>query len=167
MTKDSSHEDDDELRQIWNLFKEAPENIQERRQKITQLIHENNISSFPDSLSVFSALDELIGCFSLGGQLKSYYRYGSYDNCARQREKFWFAVKNGALYQLDTDVGKLSEAEINKRKKIQDFYKRRLIEDKAKGSSEDVWDIRQTLLNRPFNGHQESQGKHSPSSLTS
>lgn len=98
-----------------------------------------------------TALDELIACFSLGGQFKNYYRYGSYDSCERQREKFWFAIKHGSLVEgKDKPAEELNDKELNSRVKIQQFFKKRLLEDKSKGSSEDIWDARKELQSYPF-----------------
>lgn len=142
--------EDRELNNLWSLFKDSPEEIQERRQKITKLIHDGDSLSFPHQMSMMTAFDELLGCFALGGQVKNYYRYGSYSNCEKEREKFWFAIKNGNLYESNTPFESLSPREIERAVKIQEFYKKRLLEDKAKGSSEDIWDIRSQPLKNPF-----------------
>lgn len=140
-------EEENELKDIWAMFKDSPDDIQSKRQQVTQIIHENNISSFPSGMSVMTSLDELLLCFALGGQLKNYYRYGSYSPCKREREKFWFAIKYGSFSDISNneiiDESSLSEKDIEKRHKVQNFYKQRLLEDKARGSSEDIWDIRE------------------------
>ncbi|KAK6205109.1 uncharacterized protein RJT21DRAFT_111643 [Scheffersomyces amazonensis] len=145
-------EEDKELKQIWSLFQDSPEDIQERRKNITKVIQDNTTSVYPTQISIFTALDELIACFSLGGQVKNYYRYGNYDVCKRQREKFWFAIKNGGFSESNdnVDFSKLSSKDLSKYTKIQDFYKNRVLEDKALGSSEDIWDERKELLGDPF-----------------
>ncbi|CAN3376459.1 hypothetical protein DIURU_000121 [Diutina rugosa] len=148
----SNKEDNEEaeLQQIWKLFQDSPEEVQQRRQKITQAISDStSINDYPGSLSVVTALDELLGCFALGGQIKSYYRYGTYDACIRQREKFWFAITNGTMTEQNKPVWEMSEKELDQRAKIQNFYKKRLMEDKARGSSEDVWDMRTEKID-PF-----------------
>ena len=143
--------DDKELKQIWKLFQDSPQEIQERRQQITQAIHLDQTSEFPTLISIITALDELLGCFALGGQVKNYYRYGSYDSCARQREKFWFAVRNGELYEKEPrPLEEMSTKEISNKNTIHDFYKKRFLEDKARGSSEDIWDVRGKKLDNPF-----------------
>lgn len=121
------------------------------------MINENSISSFPSEISMLTALDELLHCFALGGQVRNYYRYGTYSTCERERQKFWFAVKNGTLMEesetIDVDSTASNPKEVERRTKIQAFFKQRLLEDKARGSSEDIWDARDKLLNRPFKEH--------------
>lgn len=147
----SNDNESDELKEIWSLFKDSPEEIQQKRQQITSIINDNS-KSYPSQMPIVTAFDELLQCFALGGQVKHYYRYGSYTACEKQREKFWFSIKNGSFSRtndetLDIDV---DAKELEKRQNIQKFFKRRLMEDKAKGSSEDIWDIRQQSLDRPF-----------------
>lgn len=149
MTKVEGTEEE-ELKQLWSLFQDSPEDIQVRRQQITRAIQQDKNSEFPTSMSIVTALDELLGCFAIGGQIKNYYRYGTYETCKRQREKFWFAVKNGTMYDDDKSPSELTDKELARRTKIQEFYKKRLLEDKAKGSSEDIWDVRKELIENPF-----------------
>lgn len=147
---EETNKEDAELQQIWSLFQDSPEEVQQRRQKITQAILDlASINDFPGTMLVVTALDELLGCFALGGQLKSYYRYGTYDPCIRQREKFWFAITNGTLTELKKQVWEMLDKELDQRAKIQNFYKKRLMEDKARGLSEDVWDMRTDKID-PF-----------------
>ena len=145
----SSNSEQQELLNIWSLFKDSSEDIQKKRQTIINKINDDKLGEFPTTLALSTAFDELFQCFSLGGQVKNYYRYGSFSYCKQQREKLWFAVLNGTF--LQGDITKDSSInEIEKAKKIQNFYKKRLLEEKATGSSEDIWDTRETLLNNPF-----------------
>ncbi|CAK7909825.1 hypothetical protein CAAN1_21S00760 [[Candida] anglica] len=134
--------EEDELNELWSVLKDE---VKDKRQKIQNEYSQRNVSEFPDTLSITTAFDEILSCFSLGGQFKNYYRYGSYSLCTQQREKFWFAIQNGSF----TD-SKQNEGDLEKRKNIQEFFKKRLLEQKAMGSSEDVWDARTQLLDRPF-----------------
>ncbi|EMG50779.1 EMI1 Early meiotic induction protein 1 [Candida maltosa Xu316] len=145
--------EDKELDEIWKLFQDSNEDIQLRRKALTQAIQKDTtLNDYPGHVAVTTAMDELFGCFALGGQFKHYYRYGTYDSCARQREKFWFAIRYGSLgEQKDKPLDQLTETELTKRIKVQEFYKKRFLEDKAKGSSEDIWDKRKELLDNPFN----------------
>lgn len=147
-----SDKEDQELQQLWKLFQDSPEEIKQRRQQITKIIHDDQKSEFPTLMSIVTAFDELLGCFSLGGQLKNYYRYGSMDTCLRQREKLWFAIGNGSFTEekKPKPVEELSPKELSSRTKIQEFYKKRLLEDKARGSSEDIWNQREEPLDNPF-----------------
>lgn len=149
MTKEGQNEEE-ELKQLWNLFQDSPEDIQLRRQQITRAIQQDKVSEFPTSISIVTALDELFGCFAVGAQVKNFYRYGTYETCQRQRQKFWFAIKNGSMYENDKPLSEMTPKQIIQAEKIQEFYKKRLLEDKAKGSSEDIWDVRKNKLANPF-----------------
>lgn len=50
----------------------------------------------------------------------------------------------------DKSLEELNDKELSSRIKIQEFFKKRLLEDKAKGSSEDIWDARKELQSYPF-----------------
>ncbi|EDK42792.1 EMI1 family protein [Acetobacter pasteurianus] len=145
---------DKELNEIWKSLQESDSSLDLKRKEVLTSIQQNTeLNDFPHKLAIMTALDELIGCFALGGQFKNYYRYGSYDSCQRQREKFWFAMKHGSMFESggqEKPIEELSEKELNSRIKIQEFYKKRLLEDKAKGSSEDIWDARKELVDYPF-----------------
>lgn len=139
-----------EEEELYSLFKDESEEIKEKRTRTIKEVGQTSVD-LPAHLSITTAFDELLQCFSIGGQIKQYYRYGSISSCEQQREKFWFAIRNGSFNDKDDkDITNLTETELNRRKKIQDFYKERLLKEKALGSSEDVWDVRQKPLERPF-----------------
>lgn len=142
---------DKELEELQGLFTEDPE-IASKRKEVLLTIKENDLSSFPADISILSAFDDVLSCFALGGQIRNYYRYGSYDACAAQREKFWFALWNGSLTEKKMDVETLAQnpRELERRRKVQEFYKKRLMENMATGSSEDVWSTRTTPVTKPF-----------------
>lgn len=141
--------EDEELNEIWSLFKDSPEEYKERRRQITKTI-QNEATGFPTQMSIITAFDELLLCFAIGGQLKNYYRYGTYSNCQEQREKFWFSMRHGSFFESDEPLDELIPKQLEKRQKIADFYKKRLMATKARGSSEDVWDLRKKKLDKPF-----------------
>ncbi|EGW33333.1 uncharacterized protein SPAPADRAFT_60668 [Spathaspora passalidarum NRRL Y-27907] len=145
-----SDNNDKELEEVWKLFQDSPEEIQQRRKTLTKAIHDDKTLDYPSTVKVTTALDEVLECFALGGQLRHYYRYGTYDVCERQREKFWFAVKHGGFTDNNKPDDQLTEKELNTRLKIQEFFRKRVLEDKAAGSSEDIWDQRKELLSNPF-----------------
>ncbi|RLV95917.1 Early meiotic induction protein 1 [Spathaspora sp. JA1] len=145
-----SDKTDKELEEVWKLFEDTPIEIQERRKSLIKTIQDDKTLDYPTSVKVTTSLDEVLECFALGGQVRHYYRYGTYDVCQRQREKFWFAVKNGGFSENNKPVDQLTEKELNQRIKIQEFFKKRVLEDKAAGSSEDIWDQRKVLLSDPF-----------------
>lgn len=144
--------DDKELQQLLELFLSDDPQINERRKEVLKTVRENDVSSFPSDLSLMSAFDDVLMCFSLGGQIKNIYRYGSYTTCEAQRKKFWFAIWNGSFSEKEMDVEKLAadSRELERRQKIQEFYKQTLLDKKAQGLSEDIWDERKELLTKPF-----------------
>lgn len=141
-----------ELRQLQDLISDNDTEIAAKRKEVLQTVRENAVLSFPTDLSVLSAFDDILSCFALGGQVRNYYRYGTYTTCSAQREKFWFAMWNGSVSELDLNVEDLAgnPRELQRRQKVQEFYKKRLFEKKLAGSSEDIWSERRDLLSRPF-----------------
>lgn len=144
--------DEKELQQLLELFQSDDAQINERRKEVLKTVRENDVSSFPSDLSLMSAFDDVLMCFSLGGQIKNIYRYGSYTTCEAQRKKFWFAIWNGSFSEKEMDVEKLAadSRELERRQKIQEFYKQTLLDKKAQGLSEDIWDERKEILTKPF-----------------
>lgn len=88
------------------------------------------LRQFPKEMSCMTALDELLECMSLGGQVRNYYRYGDLTMCEKQSAKVSFCMRNS------------SKSPHEKEKSIQEFYKKQLIDKLQHGSSEDVWEIR-------------------------
>lgn len=150
--KEAEYELNEELLQLQELFSEKDADISARRHEALETVKENAILSFPTDLSVLSAFDDLLLCFALGGQVKNYYRYGMYTTCSAQREKFWFAMWNGSISESEIDVNNVAQnpRELERRKKVQEFYKKRLFEKKLAGLSEDIWSERPRLLSHPF-----------------
>lgn len=150
--KESEYELNEELLQLQKLLSENDSEIAARRHEVLGTVKENAILSFPTDLSVLSAFDDLLLCFALGGQVRNYYRYGTYTTCAPQREKFWFAMWNGSVTESEIDVDNVAQnpRELERRKKVQEFYKKRLFETKLAGLSEDIWSERPRLLSHPF-----------------
>lgn len=75
-------------------------------------------------MSCTEAFDQLTSCYSLGGQLRNYYRYGQMNDCVKEFSKFKFC-----LFNSDPET-------------IRQFHKDSLQELRSKGSSEDVWELR-------------------------
>lgn len=142
----------DELKEILALFEENDDQIAEKRLEVLRTVRENDVSSFPTDISVLSAFDDVLLCFALGGQVRNYYRYGTYTTCLAQREKFWFAMWNGSISESEINVESVAQnpRELERRQKVQQFYKEKLFNKKLGGSSEDVWDARSQLLASPF-----------------
>lgn len=141
-----------EFRQLQDLISDNDTEIAAKRKEVLQTVRENAILSFPTDLSVLSAFDDILSCFALGGQVRNYYRYGTYTTCSAQREKFWFAMWNGSVSELNLNVEDLAgnPRELQRRQKVQEFYKKRLFEKKLAGSSEDIWSERRDFLSYPF-----------------
>lgn len=100
------------------------------REKASERAESLELNKFPKEMSCMTALDELMQCMSLGGQIRNYYRYGDLTLCDKQSEKLNFCFSN-SLNTMDVK-------EVN----VQEFYKMRLVEQLKRGSSEDVWESR-------------------------
>lgn len=152
VVKEAEYELNEELLKLQELLTEKDSEIADKRREVLKTVEENDILSFPTDLSVLSAFDDILSCFALGGQVRNYYRYGSYTTCSAQREKFWFALWNGSVSESEIDVESVAQnpRELERRKKVQEFYKKRLFEKKLAGSSEDIWNERKHLLTHPF-----------------
>lgn len=100
---------------------------------------------FPTEMSCSQAFDLLLKCYSIGGQIRHYYRYGDLSHCKDQRKRLKFCLFN-----------KLKPEEDRKRNVAQ-FYKERLAEKMSDGyTSEAVWESRKEPLRRPFREDAES-----------
>lgn len=139
-----------DLPDLQGLLADTDAEIASRRREALATMRENDVLSFPSDLPLLSAFDDILLCFAFGGQLRNYYRYGTYTTCAAQREKFWFAMWNGLVSGGDINAETIDPRELERRKKVQAFYRKRMYEQKLSGSSEDVWNERKTMLHRPF-----------------
>ncbi|KAK9317954.1 hypothetical protein V1524DRAFT_389990 [Lipomyces starkeyi] len=105
-------------------------------------VFENPSEAFPSEMSCTQQFDELVKCYSIGGQVRNVYRYGSIRDCNDRWSMFKFCIGT----RLDTEEGK--------RKKIYEFYRQKAAEDLKNGSSEDVWKAR-TQRRKPLFSDQE------------
>lgn len=122
-----------ETSQIQSIVTELTDESKENnslREKASERAESLELNKFPKEMSCMTALDELMQCMSLGGQIRNYYRYGDFTLCDKQSEKLNFCFSNSLNMQ---DV-----KEVN----VQEFYKKRLVEQLKRGSSEDVWQSR-------------------------
>lgn len=101
---------------------------------------------FPSSISIIDAFDDVIGCYSINGYIKNYYRYGKINFCDYEKKKLWFSFKNGSLF-LKRDKDIINEHE--KSEKIKNFYKKLFLEKKSQ-CSENLWIHRTDFLDNPF-----------------
>lgn len=144
--------EDTGLEELLLLFTDTDPDIAQRRAEVIQTLRENDVASYPSDILVLSAFDDVLQCFALGGQIKNYYRYGSYTTCSEQRKKFWFSLWNGSVSGSSEDVDTIAQnpRELGRRQEVQRFYKEQLLELKQQGSSDDIWEERKTLLRSPF-----------------
>lgn len=98
-----------------------------------------SLSAFPTELSCTQCFNDLIHCYSIGGQARNIYRHGELNNCMDQRQKFKFCMSSKAFPEDQRKV------------RIARFYMERLARQKIeRGSSEDVWTSRTKPLLNPF-----------------
>lgn len=134
--------EEDELKALASLFEDDSGSKEEKRKRAEQVVALENKIGLPQQLTVMTAFDELLACFAIGGQIKNYYRYGTYTTCEDQREKFWFALGNGMYSELPKSIDDMSERDLERKFKVHDFYMKRLDKIRKSGSCEDVWKIR-------------------------
>ncbi|SCU95145.1 LAMI_0F01200g1_1 [Lachancea mirantina] len=88
-------------------------------------------TKYPSTMSCAEAFDRLTSCYSVGGQFRNYYRYGEFNPCFKQLDKFKFCIVNG------TDAVK-----------VQQWYRDEAnFNAKNRGTSDDIWLERQVLNN--------------------
>lgn len=81
------------------------------------------IPKYPTTMSCMEAFDRLTTCYSLGGQFRSYYRYGKLNPCDRQLARFKFCIFHG-----------------RNPVRVQEWYKEEMeLNKKLKGSSDVIW----------------------------
>lgn len=73
------------------------------------------------------------------------YRYGSMRNCSDQWANFWFCMR--------TNRGAMGEEE--RKRRIQEHYRGRAGKYVEGPSSEDVWEIREVVVEGAFEGDLE------------
>lgn len=96
-------------------------------------------TAFPTEMRCSQVFDQLLKCYSIGGQIRHYYRHGELSYCMDKRSKLMFCLKT-----------KLNTEEVRK-EKISKWYKEKLAEQMAqRRTSEQVWASREEPLRRPF-----------------
>jgi hypothetical protein len=101
---------------------------------------------FPTTMSCRAAFDSAFYCQSLGGQFTNLYRYGGMRDCSEQWSNFWFCMRTNRGFMTDEE----------RKDKIQAHYKSRARKYVVGPSSEDVWKLRQDMLQEPFEGDLEA-----------
>lgn len=135
MSKDKGESDELEA-----LFKDVTEAINApAATKKTEERLPVDKSSFPTEMNCSQVFDQLLKCYSIGGQMRNYYRYGEMSYCTDKRNKLKFCLKT-KFYQ-----------EENRKEAISRWYMERLAHQLKEGkSSEEIWSSRPEPLRRPF-----------------
>ncbi|KAF2717947.1 hypothetical protein K431DRAFT_206898, partial [Polychaeton citri CBS 116435] len=102
----------------------------------------------PRDMSCRQAFDQAFYCQSLGGKFNDIYRYGTLKSCSEQWGAFWFCMRTRTL------------GDGERRRQIVEYYrereeKRRSPEGEAErgikgGNSEDVWPLREKVVEKAF-----------------
>lgn len=85
---------------------------------------------FPEEMSCWEAFNEVVACYSVGGQVRNVYRFGGLDYCDKPKQKWKFCM------------GVKLDPEDIRKAKIKQFYMKELAEKMTGGSSEDIWERR-------------------------
>ncbi|MCJ1292786.1 hypothetical protein MMC34_004339 [Xylographa carneopallida] len=101
---------------------------------------------YPTSMSCRTAFDAAFYCQSFGGQFTNLYRYGGMRSCSDQWANFWFCMR--------TNRGAMGEEW--KKRKIQEHYAGRARKYQVGPSSEDVWEMREEIVEGAFEGDLEA-----------
>jgi hypothetical protein len=102
------------------------------------------LSSFPTEMSCTEAFNDLVACYSIGGQMRHIYRYGGISYCHDPWKKLKFCLR------MKTSVTTSPEDEA---KKVALYYMEKLAQQKKEGgSSEDIWKVRTVPIKNPFQG---------------
>ncbi|KAF5093421.1 hypothetical protein D0Z03_002423 [Geotrichum reessii] len=102
------------------------------------------LSSFPTEMSCTDAFNDLVACYSVGGQMRHIYRYGGISYCHEPWKKLKFCLR------MKTSVTTSPEDEA---KKVAFYYMEKLAKQKKEGgSSEDIWKVRTVPIKNPFQG---------------
>lgn len=108
------------------------------------------LSSFPTEMSCTDAFNELVACYSVGGQMRHIYRYGGISYCKDPWKKLKFCMR------MKTSVTTSPEDEA---KKVALYYMEKLAQQKKEGgSSEDIWKVRTVPIKDPFQGGNNNNG---------
>ena len=90
-------------------------------------------------MSCWEHFDEFMYCQTFGGSFTGYYRYGEMQSCKEQLSAWMFCMRTRM------------QEENSKQVQIRDFWAARDEERKKKyGSSEDIWEVRETAVKKAF-----------------
>lgn len=85
---------------------------------------------YPTEMSCRQAFDSAFYCQSPGGQFINVYRYGGLRDCGESWAAFWFCMRTK------------SYPDVERQRRIREFYRQRDRKYRIGPSSEDVWDMR-------------------------
>lgn len=96
-------------------------------------------TTYPTEMNCSQVFDQLLKCYSLGGQIRNYYRYGEISYCLEKRSKLKFCLGTKLMSEED------------RREKIRHWHIKQLAEQQAKRqTSEVVWKSREEPFRLPF-----------------
>ena len=131
----------DDLDEIFKDVKEALGPLDDQSEKSgADRRHEHvQNTTFPTEMNCSQVFDQLLKCYSIGGQIRNYYRYGEINYCHDTRSKLKFCL------------GVKLKGEEDRKEEIRKWYMKQLGEQQAKHhSSETVWSSREVPLRMPF-----------------
>ncbi|GAB7366080.1 hypothetical protein MBLNU230_g7645t1 [Neophaeotheca triangularis] len=103
----------------------------------TPSIHPQTL--YPRELSCRQLFDQAFYCQSLGGKFNDIYRFGTLQACNEHWSAFWFCMRARSL-----DKGE-------RERQVVEFYRDRDERRRKQwGSSEDVWPLRERMVERAF-----------------
>lgn len=85
---------------------------------------------YPTEMSCRQAFDSAFYCQSPGGQFINVYRYGGLRDCGESWAAFWFCMRTKGY------------PDVERQRRIREFYRQRDRKYRIGPSSEDVWDMR-------------------------
>jgi hypothetical protein len=98
----------------------------------------------PRTMSCVEAFDELLYCQNAWSKVNNVYQHGQWRSCSEEWAAWKFCMRVRML------------AEKDKQPQIRDYYANRLAERKKQfGSSEDVWEARDTAVEKAFWKHHD------------
>ena len=134
-----------ELRSVFDEFQTSDDTLKSSDTASNSRINTSSISPsalYPTSMSCRAAFDSAFYCQSLGGQWNNVYRYGELRNCKEKRADFWFCMR--------TNRGSMNDE--RRKEKIREHYKAKDQKYREGKSSEDVWEMRDQILEGALEG---------------
>lgn len=129
----------DDLDEIFGELKDVIGDIDKIPEKTVEKARQVAPGAFPTEMNCSQVFDQLLKCYSIGGQMRYYYRYGEMSYCQDKQKKLKFCLKTKMLSEED------------KKQNISKWYMQQLAEQKLKKqTSEQIWNARTEPVRRPF-----------------